>query len=116
MKNSDKSVGLRLVGCLLLMVLAGCASRALLPPILAQEEVVRAYENLGRIQITREVFISDGQVSNDIREWGFTAIRREAAKMEADAVIFPEVSGVHTINVLLPATEYRATGIAIKFK
>ena len=88
-----------------------------LPPILAQDELIRAYVKLARVQATREVYgIFDYQFSPDIREWGFTAIREEAAKMGADAVILPEVSGRTVEYSILPTTEYRATGIAIKFK
>ena len=88
-----------------------------LPPILAQDELIRAHVRLGRIQVSREVYgIVDYQLTPDIREWGLTAIRAEAAKMGADAVILPEVTG-HTITYLvMPTTEYRATGVAIKFK
>lgn len=88
-----------------------------LPPILAQDELIRTHVKLGRIQVSREVYgIVDYQLTPDIREWGFTAIREEAAKMGADAVILPEITG-HTITYLvIPTTEYRATGIAIKFK
>lgn len=109
---------------MLMSILAGCAAfspyleqdNPNLPPILAQDEVIRAYVKLGRIQITREVYMSDAMATPDIREWGFSAIRREAAKMGADAVIFPEVTGGQTMAIILPSTEYRASGIAIKFK
>ncbi|MEI6206707.1 MAG: hypothetical protein WCP20_07990 [Desulfuromonadales bacterium] len=125
MKNMKSTVQFRLVGCLLLIALAGCAAMSpyitqnddsRFPPILSQDEVIRAYVKLGRIQITREVYKADGLVTPDIRDWGFAAIRREAAKMGADAVIYPEVTGIHTMTVVLPTTEYRASGIAIKFK
>jgi len=88
-----------------------------LPPILAQDELIRSYVVLGRVKATREVYgIVDYQLTPDIREWGLTAIRTEASKMDADAVILPEVTG-HTVTYLvMPTTEYRATGIAIKFK
>jgi hypothetical protein len=88
-----------------------------LPPILSQDELIRPYVKLGRIQVTREVYgIVDTNLTPAIREWGFTAVRAEAAKMGADAVILPEVSG-HTVTYLvMPTTEYRASGIAIRFK
>jgi uncharacterized protein YbjQ (UPF0145 family) len=88
-----------------------------LPPILSQDEIIRTYTTLGRVQATREVYgIVDYQLAPNIREWGLNAIREEAAKMNADAVILPEVTG-HTITYLvMPTTEYRATGVAIKFK
>ncbi|MFA7059281.1 MAG: hypothetical protein WC156_00505 [Pedobacter sp.] len=88
-----------------------------LPPILAQDELFRPYAKLGRIRITREVYgIFDSKIFPDIREWGYSAIRAEAEKMRADAVILPEVTGATTTYLFLPSTEYRATGVAIKFK
>ena len=72
--------------------------------------------SLGRIQITREVFDTDALGKTDVYDWGTAALRREAAKMGADAVIFPEVSGAKTTTGLLPSTEFRAAGVAIKFK
>ncbi|HPX60846.1 MAG TPA: hypothetical protein PLN25_03635 [Deltaproteobacteria bacterium] len=88
-----------------------------LPPILTQDEVIRPYDSLARIQVTREVFGVDETLTPAIREWGYNAIRQEAAKMGADAVIFPEVTGqTTTFAVVVPSTEYRASGVAIKFK
>ena len=88
-----------------------------LPPILSQDELIRPYVKLGRIEITREVYgIVDYALTPEIREWGYSAIRAEAAKMGADAVILPEVSG-HTVTYLvMPTTEYHASGVAIRFK
>jgi hypothetical protein len=87
------------------------------PPILAQDEIIRPYVELGRIRVTREVYgILDYNVNPDIREWGMGAIRAEADKMGADAIILAEVTGVTTTYLVLPSTEFRATGIAIKFK
>jgi hypothetical protein len=88
-----------------------------LPPLLSHEEVLRPYIPLGRIQITREVYgILDYEMKPDIREWGLDAIQAEAEKMGADAVIESAVTGVTTTYLVLPSTEYRASGIAIKFK
>lgn len=87
-----------------------------LPPILAEDELIRPYVKLGRIQVTREVYGSDYMAVSDIKEWGFAAVRAEAAKMGADAVILPEVSGHTATFMVLPATEYRASGVAIRFK
>jgi hypothetical protein len=106
------------------LLLAGCAGvdsntrddSSAFPPILTQDEVVRPYTRLGRIQITREVFTTDALVKTDVYDWGTAALRREAAKMGADAIIFPEVSGENVKSGLLPSTEFRATGVAIKFK
>lgn len=87
------------------------------PPILAQDELMHPYTKLGRIQITREIYgILDYKLTPDIREWGYAAIRAEADKMGADAVILPEVTGATTTYMFVPSTEYRATGVAIKFK
>jgi hypothetical protein len=112
--------------CLLFLILSigGCASLNAqffgareLPPILSQDELIRPHTKIGRIQITREVYgIVDPQMTPDIREWGYTAIRNEAAKMGADAVVLPEVSGRSITYLVIPTTEYRATGVAIRFK
>jgi len=84
---------------------------------LAQDEILRPYTKLGKIQVTREIYgILDYKLNPDIREWGYAAIRAEADKMGADAVISPEVTGTTTTYMFVPSTEYRATGIAIKFK
>ncbi|MDD2367516.1 MAG: hypothetical protein PHN84_15295 [Desulfuromonadaceae bacterium] len=74
------------------------------------------YTKIGRIQITREVYGADYAITPDITEWGHNAIRNEADKMGADAVISAEVTGRTTSYNLFPSTEYRATGIAVKFK
>lgn len=102
-------------GCAMLTVNAPLPGDA--PPILSQDELIRPYTTIGRIQITREVYgIVDPMPTPDIREWGYSAIRAEAAKMGADAVILPEVSGRSITYLVIPTTEYRATGVAIKFK
>jgi uncharacterized protein YbjQ (UPF0145 family) len=104
----------------LLLLITSCSTLTPtreLPPILTQDEVFRSHVKIGRIQVTREVYgIADYQLTPDIREWGLTAIRAEAAKIGADAVILPEVSGHTSTYLLMPTTEYRATGVAIKFK
>jgi hypothetical protein len=92
-----------------------------LPPVLTQDEIVQPYEKLGRVQVTREVYLFDPYpASADAYAWGIQAIREEAAKMNADAVVLPEVTGHATMPVLppsvLPVTEYHATGVAIRFK
>lgn len=85
-------------------------------PILSQDELIRPYTKLGRIQVTREVFVTDYLMSSDIKAWGLAALRHEAEKMGADAVMLPEVTGHTTTSGIIPSTEYRATGFAIKFK
>jgi uncharacterized protein YbjQ (UPF0145 family) len=110
-----------ILSLMLLFMLSGCAYLTPapvgdLPPILAQEEVVRPYITLGRIKITRDVYGSDYTLTSDIRDWAHTAVRREAAKMGADAVILPEITGNTNTNAIIPSTEYTAVGVAIKFK
>ena len=110
--------------CLLFSLLAsGCSmlptrtDSSNSPPILTQDELIQPYVQLGRIQVTRDVYgIIDPEISPDIREWAYNAMRVEAEKMDADAVIFPEVRGTTETYLIIPITEYRATGITIKFK
>ena len=85
-------------------------------PILSQDELIRPYTKLGRIQVTRETFWSDYSLSPDIKAWGLAAVRHEAEQMGADAIMLPEVTGRTTTYGIIPSTEYRATGFAIKFK
>jgi len=85
-------------------------------PVLAQDELIRPYIKLGRIQVTREVFGSDYSLTPDIKAWGLAALQQEAEKMGADAVMLPEVTGRSSSNGIVPTTEYRATAFAIKFK
>jgi hypothetical protein len=113
---------------LLLALLTGCSAIPVtkpypkdLPPVLAQDELLRPYEKLGRIQITREVYFTDYDLKFDpkLQEWGIKSLREEAQKMGADALIFPEVTSRQITIVMFPAfpaTEYRAAGVAIKFK
>ena len=54
-----------------------------LPPVLAQDELIRPYTKLGRIQVTRETYGSDYSLTPDVKAWGFTAVRQEAAKIGA---------------------------------
>ena len=109
---------------LLALLIGGCASLTAnipagreLPPILSQDELIRPYVTIGRIQITREVYgIIDPIIIPEIREWGYGAIRTEASEMGADAVILPEITGRGITYLVIPSTEYRAAGVAIKFK
>ncbi len=107
---------------LILSTLLNCCSIIRLPsrndslPILSQDELIRPYVKLGRIQVTRETFGPDYSLTPDIKAWGLAAVRQEAEKMGADAIILPEVTGHTTSSGLIPSTEYRASAIAIKFK
>jgi hypothetical protein len=84
-----------------------------LPPILSQDEIIRPFVTLGRIQVTAEKNIL---IPSNIQEWGFRTLREEASKIGADAVMFPEVTTYPTTFLTIPSYEYRATGVAIKFK
>jgi len=103
------------------LAIAGCSALkpvyvGEMPPLLSQDEVIRPYIKLGRVQVTRETYGSDYTMTPDIKEWGSNAVRMEAGKMGADAVMFLEITGGTTVYGILPSTEYRASGIAIKFK
>ena len=110
----------------LLMVLAlgGCAALPItgtngnLPPVMSMDELKQPYSKIGRIQVTRKVYFTDYAMPPQLQEWATSALREEAGKLNADAVILPEVTS-RQIDIVVfpsfPATEYRATGVAIKF-
>lgn len=121
MLKTNKPALLIIISILLSFFLISCSmprvtSRNDELPILSQDELIRPYTKIGRIQITREVFFTDYAITPDIMAWGLAAVRHEAERMGADAVILPEVTGRITTYNILPSTEYRATGFAIKFK
>ncbi len=66
-------------------------------PIFSQDELIRPYTKLGRIQVTREVYGTNYSLTPDIKTWGLAAVRQEAEEMGADAIVLPEVAG-HTIS------------------
>ncbi len=121
MKSVNKLPILFIILLLLSSLLNGCShtsqsSRDDGLPILSQDELIRPYTKLGRIQVTRETYGSDYSLSPGIKAWGLAAVRQEAEKMGADAIMLPEVTGRTTTYGIIPSTEYRATGFAIKFK
>ena len=121
MIKSNKPLILLLVLLLMSAVSTGCSTtrhsmNAEELPILSQDELIRPYIKLGRIQVIREVYGVDYSVSVGINAWGLAAVRQEAVKLGADAVMLPEVTGRTITSGILPLTEYRATGFAIKFK
>lgn len=121
MTISNKPLKLLIILLMISTVSTGCittrsSSKAEELPILSQDELIRPYIKLGRIQITREVYGTDYSISPDITAWGLSAVRLEALKLGADAVMLPEVTGRTTTSGIIPLTEYRATGFAIKFK
>ncbi|MEI7816432.1 MAG: hypothetical protein WCI45_04475 [Desulfuromonadales bacterium] len=121
MNSSNKLLLLLIFFLLFAITLTSCSttnksSHASDLPILSQDELIRPYTKLARIQVTRETYGSDYSLTPDIKAWGLAAVRQEAEKMGADAIMLPEVTGRTTSYGILPSTEYRATGFAIKFK
>lgn len=119
MRRANKLLILLIILCTLALLTSGCIARRSSNdglPVLSQDELIRPYTKLGRIQVTRETYLPDNTVSADIKAWGLAAVRQEAEKMGADAIMLLEVSGNTTAYGVIPLTEYRATGFAIKFK
>lgn len=116
---------LLLMGISLQLLLGGCTAIPISneigdpPPILTQDELLHPYVSLGRITIVREVYFTDYAIEPNLQQWGRQALQTEANKMNADAVILPEITS-RAITIVLfpafPASEYRASGVAIKFK
>lgn len=108
---------LPVLGCSALPFSSGMASDT---PILTMEEVSeRSYTKIGRINIRRTVHLNDYVISPNLQEWAVEALQQEATKLGADAIIFPEVSSRELSQIGIPsfpATEYRASGTAIRFK
>lgn len=108
----------------MLLSVGGCAAIPIagnsgnLPPVLLTEELSQPYRKIGRILVTRKVYGSDYAISPNLHEWAILALREEAGKLNADAVILPEITSRQLDIVVFPsfpATEYRAAGVAIKF-
>jgi hypothetical protein len=121
----QSKTSLFLLGISLQLLLIGCSAIPIStelgdpPPVLSQDELLRPYSTLGRITIVREVYFTDYAMEPNLQQWGQQALQTEAAKMGADAVILPEITS-RAITIVLfpafPASEYRASGVAIKFK
>jgi hypothetical protein len=121
----QSKICLLLLGISLHLLLSGCSAIPIStelgdpPPILSQDELLRPYVILGRITIVREVYFTDYAIEPNLQQWGMQALRTEADKMDADAVILPEITS-RAITIVMfpafPASEYRASGVAIKFK
>lgn len=107
---------------LILLVLTSCARFHPpiddLPPLLTQDELIRPHQNVGTIQITRKIFRTIETMSDADYQWGLLALREEARKIHADAVIFPEVttSTDRLFLFIIPCTEFVARGTAITFR
>ncbi len=121
MMNNNNLLKSFVIYFMLLLLLASCATTKQTSqddglPVLSQDELLRPYTKLGRIKVTREIFVTDYLFSPDIKAWGLAAVRHEAEKMGADAIMLLEVTGRTTNYGIIPSTEYQATGFAIKFK
>jgi hypothetical protein len=99
---------------------SGCATTGQrapeLPPILTQDELLRPYQKLGVIELKRERYGAPDDLSPADINWGHQGLREEAAKMGADAVIFPEVTSERQTYIIFPSSEMKAKGTAIKFR
>lgn len=107
-----------LLGALLLCF--GCATNQVytgeLPPVLAQDELLRPYQRVAVLEVRRERYGAPTDVSPADYNWAYDALRREAGRISADAVILPEVTVELQQYVLFPSSEMKAKGVAIKFR
>jgi hypothetical protein len=103
-----------------LLLSGGCATTggrsSDLPPILTQDELLRPYQKLGVIEVHRERYGHPEDLTKADYGWGYQALRVEAGKMGADAVIFPEVKAELDTYIFFPTSEMKAKGTAIKFR
>lgn len=110
-----------LVLCLLAaLLLAGCASTGrygrALPPIFTQEQLSRPYVTIGQVTVSRERYGAPEDIDPADYEWANQALREEAAKVDADAIIFPEVKVQHNTYIFFPSSEITAQATAIRFR
>lgn len=99
----------------------GCARVAVhthgLPPVLAQDEVLKPYDKLGTITVRRDRYGDpEALLTPDDYQWAYQALREKAAEMHADAVILPEVTVEATTYLFYPTSHVTGKGVAIKFK
>lgn len=87
-----------------------------LPPILTQDELLRPYQNAGGIEVRRSRYGSPADFVPDDYSWAYLSLRKEAARIGADAVIFPEVKVQQEIYLFFPTSEIKAKGTAINFR
>jgi hypothetical protein len=99
---------------------SACASVSVhakeLPPVLAQDELLRPYDKVATISVRRERYGDREDLTPDDYSWAYHALREEAARIGADAVIFPEVKIELERYLFFPTSEMKAKGIAIKFR
>lgn len=110
-----------LVPCLLAaLLLAGCAGSPRygreLPPIFTQEQLSRPYVKIGQVTVSRERYGAPEDLGPADYEWANQALRAEAAKIDADGIIFPEVKVQNSTYILFPSSEITAQATAIRFR
>jgi hypothetical protein len=103
-----------------LFLACGCATtqtrKGELPPVLAQDELLRPYQKVASIEVRRARYGSPSDLTPDDYGWAYQALREEAARIGADAVILPEVKIDLQRYIVFPTSEMIAKGIAIKFR
>jgi hypothetical protein len=102
------------------LLCGACASVSVhtkeLPPILSQDELLRPYDKAGTITVHRERYGDPQDLTPDDYSWAYHALREEAARIGADAVILPEVKVELERYIFFPTSDMKAKGIAIKFR
>ncbi|MBU5614985.1 hypothetical protein [Geomonas azotofigens] len=104
---------------LLAVACGGCTRvvyRADAPPILTQEEILRPFQKVGTIEVHRVRYGAKEDLTPADYSWANDALRAEAAKIGADAVILPEVKVEMDTFIFFPKSEMTARGTAIKFR
>jgi hypothetical protein len=86
-----------------------------MPPVLAQDELLRPYHKVAAIEVSRERYGSVSDITPEDYSWAYQSLREEASRIGADAVILPEIRVVLESYIFFPSSEIRAKGIAIKF-
>jgi len=87
-----------------------------LPPLLAQDELLRPYRTVAVIEVRRDRYGSPSDLAPADYDWAYLALRREAARIGADAVIIPEVRVELQRYLFFPTSHMKAKGVAIKFR
>ena len=110
-----------LVSCLLLgLLFSGCAGTGRtaggLPPIFGQEELTRPYTKVGLLTVSRERYGSPEDLTPADYDWAYRALRTEAARIDADGIILPEVRVQNSTYIFFPSTEISAHATAIRFR
>jgi hypothetical protein len=105
--------------CLLTtLLLSGCAGIGRygreLPPVFSQDQLPRQFVKIGQLTVTRERYGAPEDLGPADYEWAYRALREEAAKIDADGIIFPEVTVQSTTYILFPSSEISARATAVR--